>query len=134
MAEKTVDAGALVLVVDDNVMSRRLLEHSLKRNGHTVISVESGREGLNAVAREAFDLIFLDLMLEDMDGRQVLAALKAEERFRDIPVVIVTGLEEADVTAECVAAGASSVLHKPVGLATVTELLNNLLSVDGTKR
>ena len=98
MAEKTVDAGALVLVVDDNVMSRRLLEHSLKRNGHTVVSVESGREGLNAVAREAFDLIFLDLMLEDMDGRQVLAALKAEERFRDIPVVIVTGLEEADVT------------------------------------
>ena len=119
--------GVRILVVDDNEMSRRLIEFPLKREGHNVIHAESGPVALELLNEEPVDLIFLDLLMEGMDGRQVLETLQADDRLRSIPVVIVTGIEDADVAAECVAAGASEFLYKPAKAADLIEIVADLL-------
>ena len=127
-----------ILVIDDNEMSRRLIEFPLQRDGHEIIHADSGGRALALLKTEEVDLIFLDLVMEDMDGREVLEALQSDNRLRDIPVVIVTGIEDADIASECVAAGASEFLYKPATAASLRELVGNLVqrkdTSDGTTR
>jgi LuxR family transcriptional regulator, maltose regulon positive regulatory protein len=91
-------AGERILVVDDAEGVRKLLRTSLAREGFVVRFAGSGEEGLEAIRREAPDLVVLDLMLPAMDGLEVCRRLKAETKTRAIPVIMLTGRgEEADV-------------------------------------
>ncbi len=91
-------AGERILVVEDAEGVRKLLRTSLAREGFVVRFAGSGEEGLEAVRREAPDLVVLDLMLPAMDGLEVCRRLKAETKTRAIPVIMLTGRgEEADV-------------------------------------
>lgn len=116
-----------VLVVDDNVMSRAIIERRLSRDGYDVVLASSGTEALSVVEREPVKLIFLDLVMDGMGGMEVLETLKADARYRNIPVVIISGLDDADAVADCKAAGASNFLFKPVMAATLQETVTDLL-------
>ena len=113
---QALGAGARVLVVDDNAMSRTVLEHRVKRLGHSVVIANSGLEAIIALDREPVDLVLLDIVMAEMDGREVLARVKADERFADLPIVMVSGLETQDVVTECLEAGACDYLYKPVNV------------------
>ena len=85
--------AARILVVDDTPFNRRLLVRLLEDIGHRTVEAENGRlalEALRADDAEPVDLILLDIEMPEMDGHETLAALKADEALRDIPVIVVT--------------------------------------------
>ncbi len=102
-----------ILVVDDNASNRDLLFRRLSRDGHEVTRAASGRQALEMLAAEAFDLVLLDLMMPDLNGFQVLERLKADQRLHALPVIMVSGLGETDSVVRCIEAGAEDYLTKP---------------------
>ena len=104
---------ARILVVDDNASNRDLLFRRLSHDGHHVARADSGRRALEILEVEDFDLILLDLLMPDLNGFQVLERLKADERWHDIPVIMISGLQETDSVIRCIEAGAEDYLAKP---------------------
>ena len=102
-----------ILVVDDNASNRDLLFRRLSHDGHQVARADSGRRALEILEVEEFDLILLDLLMPDLNGFQVLERLKADERLHDIPVIMISGLQETDSVIRCIEAGAEDYLPKP---------------------
>ncbi|HWP75726.1 MAG TPA: response regulator, partial [Methylomirabilota bacterium] len=94
-------AGDL-LVVDDNRVNRLLLGRALEQLGHAVTFAENGRQALEILGQRRVDLILLDIEMPEMDGYQVLAALAADPRLRDVPVVMMSSVEEVDSVARCI--------------------------------
>lgn len=109
-------SGARLLVVDDNKVNRLLLTRSLELQGHSVASAENGRIALDALRREAFDLLLLDMEMPEMDGFQVLEQLKADLSLRDLPVVVTSSLEGIENVVRCIELGAEDYLQKPVNV------------------
>ena len=106
-------AGDL-LVVDDNRVNRLLLGRALEQLGHTVTFAENGRQALEALQKRRVDLVLLDIEMPEMNGYQVLEALAADPRLRDLPVVMMSSVEEVDSVARCIEMGAEDYLFKPV--------------------
>ena len=102
-----------LLVVDDNEMNRDLLGRRLQRQGYRVTMAVDGRQALEFIAQESFDLVLLDIMLPVMNGYQVLEHLKADQSLSHIPVIITTALDESDGKAKCMELGAEDYLTKP---------------------
>jgi adenylate cyclase len=102
-----------ILVVDDTEATRELLARRLRREGHHVVEAAGGRAALELVAMADFDLILLDMMMPDLNGYEVLAQLKADARFRHIPVIVISALDEIDSVVRCIEAGAEDYLSKP---------------------
>jgi sigma-B regulation protein RsbU (phosphoserine phosphatase) len=106
------DEGA-ILVVDDDESSREMLSRRLRRCGYTVSAVGSGLHALSLARRQKFDLVMLDMIMPGLDGFQVLAKLKAESALREIPVVMLSALDEENGIARCIEMGAEDYLAKP---------------------
>ena len=106
------DRGYL-LVVDDNEMNRDVLSRHLERQGHTVAVAENGRQALEMVKTHTFDLVLLDIMMPEMNGFQVLQCLKSDDTWRDIPVIMISALDEIDSVVRCIEMGAEDYLPKP---------------------
>ncbi len=104
---------ALILVVDDNEMNRDVLSRRLERQGYAVAMAENGRQAMDAVRAQAFDLVLLDIMMPEMDGYAVLRQLKADETLRPIPVIMISALDELDSVVRCIEMGAEDYLSKP---------------------
>ena len=102
-----------ILVVDDNASNRDLLARQLTRDGHAVETVASGREALALTAERAFDLILLDVMMPEMSGYEVLSTLKHDPHTVEIPVIMISALDEIDSIVRCIEAGAVDYLPKP---------------------
>jgi len=88
------DAVGLVLVVDDIEANRDVLSRRLVREGYRVAVVDGGRQALETLASEDFDLVLLDLMMPDLNGLEVLVRMKADERLRRVPVIMISALDE----------------------------------------
>lgn len=102
-----------VLVVDDNRMNRLKLSHSLEQQGYTVALAENGRQALQMLLEEPFDVVLLDIIMPEMDGYEVLAHLKADAGLRNIPVIVISALDELDSAVRCIEMGAEDYLPKP---------------------
>ena len=102
-----------ILVVDDNKVNRLLLGHSLEQQGHAVSFAENGREALEKLRSERFDLVLLDIQMPEMDGYQVLEQFTTDLHLRDIPVIMTSALDELDSVVKCIEMGAEDYLVKP---------------------
>ena len=102
-----------ILVVDDTEANRDLLARRLRRQGHTVATVDGGISALEAVAKSQFDLVLLDLMMPDINGLEVLKRLKANPVDQHIPVMMISALDEIDSIVRCIEAGAEDYVPKP---------------------
>jgi len=116
-----------VLVVDDNESNRDLLARRLRQDGHEVMSVASGLVALEVLKGETFDLILLDLLMPGMNGLDVLLRLKADERWYQIPVIVVSGLNETGAVLKCIEAGADDYLPKPCDIVLLRARINACL-------
>lgn len=103
----------LVLVVDDNEMNRDLLSRRLQRQGHTVVMVENGKQAIEQLQNQPFDLVLLDVMMPEMNGYQVLEHLKADPGLRHIPVIMISALDDLESVVRCIQLGAEDYLFKP---------------------
>lgn len=93
------DAASLpsrILVVDDNASNRELLKRRLERQGHAVLLAAGGGQALTMTKEAPVDLILLDLMMPDVNGFDVLRTLKQDPVRRDIPVIMISALNEID--------------------------------------
>jgi len=102
-----------VLVVDDIEMNRDMLCALLEADGHKATVAENGRLGLEAITAKPFDLVLLDVMMPEMNGYQVLEQLKADPNLRDIPVIVLSALDEIGSVVRCIELGAEDYLPKP---------------------
>ena len=103
-----------VLVVDDNRVNRLLIGRSLEQLGHRVAFAENGRQALETLRTRPVDLVLLDIEMPEMDGYQTLEALQADPKLRDVPVVMMSSVDEVDSVARCIEMGAEDYLFKPV--------------------
>ncbi|MES2180090.1 MAG: response regulator [Gemmatimonadota bacterium] len=116
-----------VLIVDDERHNRQLLEVMLRPEGFFIEVATSGEEALAMVAHEPPDLILLDIMMPGMDGYQVATAIKSNPITRNIPVIIVTALDDRDSRMRGLSAGAEDFLTKPVNRSELCVRVRNLL-------
>jgi CheY-like chemotaxis protein len=112
------------LVVDDSKVGRLTMLRKLETLGIRVDMAESGHQALESLEQSRPDLIFMDHMMPDMDGFEVTRRIKASPVFRDIPVVIVSGNDEADFVHQAREAGALDAIAKP----PATDVLERLLA------
>jgi len=101
-----------ILVVDDNEMNRDILMRHLERQGHRVTSVDNGARALQILAEETYDLVLLDILMPGLNGYQVLEQLKSDPALRDLPVIMISALDETDSVVHCIAMGAEDYLPK----------------------
>ena len=107
------DPGRL-LVVDDNKVNRILLARGLEGHGHKVETAENGRQALEKLRSDSFDLVLLDIEMPEMNGYQVLETCLQDPNLRDIPIIMTSSLDEIDSVVKCVELGAEDYLNKPV--------------------
>jgi CheY-like chemotaxis protein len=100
-------------VVDDDALNRIMLTKLLERDGYHIRTVGDGEEALAALADERFDAVLLDIVMPGLDGTQVLAAIKADDRLGEIPVVMISAIEETDCIVRCLDGGAEDFVSKP---------------------
>lgn len=113
MHHHSYDSGHL-LVVDDNKVNRLLLGRGLEGQGHHVTFAENGREALDLLRSQHFDLVLLDIMMPELDGYEVLERLTSDVDLRNIPVIMTSAMDEIDSVARCIELGAEDYLFKPV--------------------
>jgi two-component system, OmpR family, alkaline phosphatase synthesis response regulator PhoP len=118
-----------VLVVDDEEDLGRILKFALMAAGHEVLLAMDGAEGLRMAREEAPDLILLDLMLPKIDGYKVCRMLKFDERYRHIPVVILSARTQEVDKQMAKETGADLFITKPYNLNEILSTIQQLLQV-----
>lgn len=127
-----IDAGTLepvahILIVDDEIENRRLLELLLHSEGYATVTAANGEQALASIAECAPNLILLDVMMPDMDGYAVTMRLKANPATSNIPIILVTALTDRSARLAGLKAGAEDFLSKPVDRIELSLRVRNLL-------
>jgi adenylate cyclase len=102
-----------ILVVDDNEMNRDMLARRLTRQGHEVVVAEDGQKALEMLAARLYDLVLLDIMMPKMNGYEVLEKMKADGTLKNVPVIMISAVDDLDVVVKCIELGAEDYLFKP---------------------
>ena len=113
-----------ILVVDDNRMNRITLSRSVEQQGHVVSLAEDGHQALELLRTNEFDVVLLDIIMPEMDGYQVLERVKSDPATRDIPVIVISALDEIDSAVRCIEIGAEDYLPKPFNPVLLRARLN----------
>lgn len=109
----------IILVADDNALSRELIRELLEGSGHVVLEAANGRIALDLIRRCRPDIVFLDLQMPLQDGFSVLQALRKESPFQKLRVVALTASAMMGDRERVIAAGFDSYIAKPIDLAEV---------------
>ena len=103
-----------LLVVDDNEDNRYTLTQRLKRQGYTdVVTANNGREALDMLDKGGFDLVLLDVMMPELTGYEVLERINANPKLRQLPVIMISAVDEIESVVRCIKLGAEDYLSKP---------------------
>jgi class 3 adenylate cyclase len=113
-----------VLVVDDHLDNREILYHHLMLEGHTVATAANGKEALELMETDSFDLILLDIMMPIMNGYEVLEHLKANQNQNRIPVVVISARDDMNSVVRCIELGAEDYLTKPFNTVLLRARIN----------
>jgi len=117
-----------ILLVEDNDEIRELLALFIKHLGYKVFAAARGLEAIDRASVVHPDLIMMDIRMPGMHGDDATARLKANPSTRDIPVLVVTAYGAGIDTRRALAAGAAEILHKPLDLTTLPNVLHRYLS------
>ena len=116
-----------ILVVDDSQDMRAILSIRLRINGYDVIMAQDGQEGLEKTKEELPDLIILDLMLPKIDGYEVCRMLKFDDKYKNIPVVVLSALDQQEDREKAVGSRADAYFIKPFDLELLLAKIKSLI-------
>ena len=105
--------GHTILVVDDVELNRNLLQDWLSAKGYIVLTADNGHEAINLLDNRSVDIILLDMIMPQMNGFEFLDYVKLHKNFFDIPIIIISALNDMDKIARCIQTGAEDYLIKP---------------------
>jgi len=103
-----------ILIVDDNKVNRILLGRGVEQDGHRIATAENGKQALDMLKSDPYDLVLLDIEMPEMNGYQVLEACLQDNELRNLPIIMTSSLDEIDAVVKCVELGAEDYLNKPV--------------------
>jgi CheY-like chemotaxis protein len=114
-----------ILVAEDNAVNQELMTCVLEGRGHTVTIARNGREAVDAVRADDFDLVLMDVQMPEMDGYQATALIRAGEARggRRLPIIGLTASAQPRDTGLCLAAGMNEFVTKPVRPALLIEII-----------
>ncbi|MBK8984959.1 MAG: response regulator [Chloroflexi bacterium] len=116
-----------ILIVDDNRLNRLKMAHVLQQQGHATTEAGNGREALDAVMNGRYDLMLLDIVMPEMNGFQVLQAMKDHNWLINLPVIVISAQDELDNAVRCIEMGAEDYLIKPFNPILFNARLNAAL-------
>lgn len=116
--KKALSPGRL-LVVDDNENNRDILSRRLKRRGYQVELAENGREALDSIEAEVFDLVLLDIMMPGINGIEVLTTARKRWNPHVLPIIMVTANAQSEDVVEALKLGANDYVTKPIDMAVL---------------
>lgn len=132
------DLKGHLLVVDDNKVNRLLMSRSVELLGHRASVAENGKVAMEMLRAETFDVLLLDIEMPEMDGFEVLEALKSDPNLPDVPVIVTSSVEGLDNIVRCIELGAEDYIPKPVNKtllnARVSSSLEKKRLLDEQKR
>lgn len=105
---------ANILVVDDDASTRTLLELILSSGGHEVTLLNDGREALAYLKTNTPELIVIDVNMPVLDGIEVCSRIKKLPRFKNIPVIVLTSMNDTETRTRALNAKASEIIYKPL--------------------
>ena len=118
-----------ILVAEDNEFNAQLLEQLLVRRGHRVRLASNGREALALAEEQAFDLLLLDVHMPELDGFQVVQAVRERERTSGghLPIIALTARSRKEDRERCLAAGMDEFLTKPIRAADLWAAIDRVM-------
>ncbi|MCU0580414.1 MAG: response regulator [Desulfobacterota bacterium] len=122
-----------ILIVDDEPTNVKLVTAQLSPAGYETQGVYSGEEALELIPRWTPDLVLLDIMMPGIDGYEVVRRLKKDDRYRDIPVILITALDGLSDKVTGLEAGADEFLNKPVNAAELMARVKSLIRLKQTQ-
>ncbi|HKS38574.1 MAG TPA: response regulator [Verrucomicrobiae bacterium] len=122
-----------VLVADDQLYIHRLIQHRLEEEEYQIVTARDGCEVIEITAREAPDLVVMDVMMPRMDGLTALRHLKRNPATRAIPVIVLTSSPHELVREEAEFSGADLVLSKPFSPTGLLEAVRRLVSASSAR-
>lgn len=122
-----------ILIVDDDMMNLVLEKHALS-GIYNITSVTSGEEAIQSLEKELPDLVLLDIEMPGMDGRKVAEIMKADDRWKEIPIVFVTADSDPETEAECLQMGADDFIIKPFVPIVMTRRIGRILELNDLKK
>jgi two-component system response regulator VicR len=127
MKEGIMEKRHKILVVDDDQKALLLMEAVLKPHGYDVVLIKDGEQAIQTAIKEKPDLILLDIMMPVLDGYTILNKIKEYETMRNIPVVMVTALEQDGNKVFASIVGASAYITKPISSKHLIETIARFL-------
>ncbi|MBC8170021.1 MAG: response regulator [Anaerolineae bacterium] len=107
------EQSATILVVDDNEMNRDMLARRLERQNYKTVMADNGQRALELLREQPFDLVLLDIMMPKMNGYEVLETVKADEALKNVPIIMISAVDDLDSVVKCIEMGAEDYLFKP---------------------
>lgn len=126
--------GTRMLVIDDSATIVALLSRMLRQNGYTVLEAEDAEKGLEVARTQSPELIFLDIVLPGMDGFAALRQLRRDPLTRAVPIIMISGNEQATEQFYVHRIGADDFMKKPFARAEVFARIERLLDEEGVPR
>ncbi len=120
--------GKRILVIEDQEDNRQIIRDLMSANGYELIEAVTGEQGLEMVARERPDLILMDIQLPGIDGYEVTRRIKADPKFRSIPVIAVTSYALSGDDKKAFAAGCDGYVTKPYSPRLLLAKINEYLA------
>ncbi len=120
--------SSVIMIVDDEELTRRLLSHVLSRAGYTVVEAGNGQVALQQIALRQPDLIIMDVLMPHLDGFAAIREIRANPSTSHVPVIFLSSRADVLAEQEGLAAGAQLYLVKPVGLAELVKYVQELLA------
>jgi len=117
-----------VLVVEDDPINREILERHLTRQGYQVLMAKGGRQALDMLAAARVDVVLLDIVMPEMDGYETLGRLRSDPELADIPVIVLSALEDLESVVRCIEIGAEDYIQKPFNPVLLNARLGGAIS------
>lgn len=122
-----------LLVVDDSRMVRKIISVSLRHEKHIrLYEAASGLEALDKLIATNIDLIFTDINMPNMDGLELIKRCKEDEKFKDIPIIVITTEDRVEDREQALELGAAGFVTKPLDRESIIKMTNSMLLSEET--